>query len=240
MSHCSKGSEKPAFEKDCLRLYSMRFCPFAQRVRLVLAAKGVEYECVNINLKDKPGWFSDINPLGMVPAIEHSDGKVVYESAICCDYLNDLFPDSPLYPTDPYEKYKQRILVETLGNAIISTLYKILHGNEEAKKDLKKQLAEFEKYFKQNGTYIGGDNPRIGDYLVWPWFERLQIPSIQQELAECDLSQFAAISTWCEAMGKLPAVQECSHPEEMYVKFIEGYYRAGDPQAQLIGVDLKP
>lgn len=37
MSHYSKGSEKPPLPKDRLRLYSMRFCPFAQvseRIRL--------------------------------------------------------------------------------------------------------------------------------------------------------------------------------------------------------------
>ena len=50
----------------------------------MLAAKGIEYECVNINLKDKPEWFLDLNPVGKVPTLEHPDGKVIYESAICC------------------------------------------------------------------------------------------------------------------------------------------------------------
>ena len=30
MTHYSKGSEKPPLKGDVLRLYSMRFCPFAQ------------------------------------------------------------------------------------------------------------------------------------------------------------------------------------------------------------------
>ena len=30
MGHYSKGSEKPPFKDDRLRLYSMRFCPYAQ------------------------------------------------------------------------------------------------------------------------------------------------------------------------------------------------------------------
>ena len=63
-----------------------------QRARLVLAAKGIEYERVNINLKDKPEWFLELNPLGKVPVIEHPDGKVIYESAICCGryYYHDV------------------------------------------------------------------------------------------------------------------------------------------------------
>ena len=55
-----------------------------QRARLVLAAKGIEYERVNINLKDKPEWFLKLNPHGTVPVIEHPDGRVIHESAICC------------------------------------------------------------------------------------------------------------------------------------------------------------
>ena len=58
-----------------------------QRARLVLKAKGIEYDCVNINLKDKPEWFFELNPLGKVPVIEMPDGKVLYESAICCGEL---------------------------------------------------------------------------------------------------------------------------------------------------------
>ena len=53
----------------------------------MLKAKGIEYECVNINLKDKPEWFLEMNPLGKVPVIEMPDGKVLYESAICCGEL---------------------------------------------------------------------------------------------------------------------------------------------------------
>lgn len=37
------GSEFPPLTKGILRLYSMRFCPYSQRVRLVLEAKNIKY-----------------------------------------------------------------------------------------------------------------------------------------------------------------------------------------------------
>ena len=52
-----------------------------QRVRLVLAARGVDYEIIDINLKVKPDWFLDINPYGQVPVVEHK-GKIIRESLI--------------------------------------------------------------------------------------------------------------------------------------------------------------
>lgn len=42
----------------------MVFCPYAQRVRLVLSAKDIDHETVNINLKDKPEWLFELNPEG--------------------------------------------------------------------------------------------------------------------------------------------------------------------------------
>jgi glutathione S-transferase len=36
----------------------MRFCPYAERTMLVLLAKGIPFDVVNINLKKKPEWFT--------------------------------------------------------------------------------------------------------------------------------------------------------------------------------------
>ncbi|XP_068696183.1 glutathione S-transferase omega-1-like [Montipora foliosa] len=235
MTHYSKGSEKPPLKGDVLRLYSMRFCPFAQRARLVLAAKKIPYECVNINLKDKPDWFFDLNPGGKVPVIEQPDGTVIYESAVCCDYFEELFPKGVmLYPKDNlYKKYKQRILVETLGSAIVSAFYKSVLKQEGGQEALNKSLAEFEKYLKQNDKHVGGDEPGMGDYLIWPWFERLQ--AMQPDT----LSQYPATQAWCSAMMELPAVKDCKHSKENHLKFWEKY-GAGDPDSQLIGTEKEP
>jgi len=208
----------------------MRFCPFAERARLVLAAKGIEYECVNINLKDKPEWFLEINPLGKVPTIEMSDGKVIYESAICCEFLEDMYPEkAPLFPKDSFSKHKQRLLVEVLGNKIIPAFYKSRTGGPEEQQELDKQLTEFEKELGDK-KFVGGDNPSMADYLMWPWIERLYMLD--------DLSKFPVLSAWCAAMTNLAAVKECSYPVEWHKKFVE-LYREGNPDSQLVGIEEK-
>ena len=48
----------PRYEKFIIYPTLMsRFCPYAQRTMLTLLAKGVPFEVVNINLKNKPDWF---------------------------------------------------------------------------------------------------------------------------------------------------------------------------------------
>ncbi len=54
-------------------------------------------------------WFTKINPNGQVPALDH-DGKVITESTVICEYLEDVFADTPaLRPADPFVRAQMRI-----------------------------------------------------------------------------------------------------------------------------------
>lgn len=57
---------EPPRQEGLLRLYSMQFCPYAHRARLVLKAKGVPHDIVNINLAEKPEWYLNIHPEGTI------------------------------------------------------------------------------------------------------------------------------------------------------------------------------
>lgn len=69
-------------------------------------------EIVNMNTKQKPDWFMAKNPNGTVPVLETSSGQVVYESPITCDFLEETYPENKLYPSDPFEKAQQKMLLE--------------------------------------------------------------------------------------------------------------------------------
>ena len=54
-------------------------------------------------------WFKKINPRGQVPALDH-DGRIITESTVICEYLEDVFPDQhPLRPADPYWRAQMRV-----------------------------------------------------------------------------------------------------------------------------------
>src|ERR1051325_1728073 len=53
-----------------LQLYTFQLCPFAHRVRLTLAEKGLTAELIEIDLKNKPAGFSKISPYGKVPVLQ--------------------------------------------------------------------------------------------------------------------------------------------------------------------------
>ncbi|RQS67304.1 glutathione S-transferase family protein [Burkholderia sp. Bp8963] len=49
-------------------------------------------------LDERSRFFTEVNPMGKVPAIVH-DGRVISESAAICAYLAETFPDAGLAPT---------------------------------------------------------------------------------------------------------------------------------------------
>uniref|UniRef100_A0A7N5K006 Glutathione S-transferase omega n=1 Tax=Ailuropoda melanoleuca TaxID=9646 RepID=A0A7N5K006_AILME len=146
-----KGSQPPGpVPEGLIRIYSMRFCPYAHRTRLVLRAKGIRHEVININLRNKPEWYYTKHPFGQIPVLENSKCQLIYESVIACEYLDDAYPGRKLYPYDPYERARQKMLLELF--------YKILGY--------------------QNTIFFGGDRISMIDYLFWPWFERLDVYGI--------------------------------------------------------------
>uniref|UniRef100_A0A8C5M0J7 Uncharacterized protein n=1 Tax=Leptobrachium leishanense TaxID=445787 RepID=A0A8C5M0J7_9ANUR len=79
--------------------------------RLVLLAKGIKHEVVNINLMNKPDCYFEKNPLDLV--------------LIVCDYLDEAYPKKRLTPSDPLQEAKQRIILE-LSSGVVSEQYKVL------------------------------------------------------------------------------------------------------------------
>jgi glutathione S-transferase len=61
--------ERPAPNHNHLRLYGHLLCPFVEKVRLVLAAKKLEYQSVQINLQKRARWHYILNG-GFVPILE--------------------------------------------------------------------------------------------------------------------------------------------------------------------------
>ena len=83
-----------------------------------------------MNLKFKPDWFRKKTIIGLVPLLEKDD-KIVYESTVCDEYLDDIYPQKSLMPSDPYQKARDRILMEVFSKVhhtiTVFTIAKPLH-----------------------------------------------------------------------------------------------------------------
>jgi ganglioside-induced differentiation-associated protein 1 len=85
----------------------------SQKVRLCLAEKRLPYENRHVNLFEFEHWRPDyvkLNSKGVVPTLDH-DGRIVIESNVIIEYLEDVFPQIKLRPDDPFAKAQMRIWI---------------------------------------------------------------------------------------------------------------------------------
>nr|QII57465.1 glutathione-S transferase omega1 [Xenocatantops brachycerus] len=229
VKYLKKGDpQPPPVGAGKLRLYSMLYCPFAHRPRLVLAAKGVAFEMVDINLKNKPEWYSLLHPQTKVPALEMGGGEVVVESLDISEYLDRKFPDPPLWSADQEKNRRHKQLLESFGK-ILPSYMKLLGPNasqlvDEAVSSIAAIIKPFENELAKSGTkFFGGARPGMLDYMVWPWAERAEALRSLHPDAKLPLQDFPRLLAWGAAMKQDPAVKETAMSPEAHAAFIKVY-----------------
>jgi glutathione S-transferase len=84
------------------------------KVRFCLAEKGVEWHGHQVDLQKmeqlKPEYLG-INPKGVIPTIVH-DRRIVTESSVINEYIDEVFPGPSLVPAEPHERANMRIWVK--------------------------------------------------------------------------------------------------------------------------------
>lgn len=94
-----------------LELYHYEPSANSMKPLLCLAEKGIEYESRYVdlhNFEQHSEAFVAINPNGQVPVLVH-DGNVINESTVINEYLDEVFPEVPLRPADPFARAKMRV-----------------------------------------------------------------------------------------------------------------------------------
>lgn len=81
--------------------------------------------------------------------MEHAEGKkLVIESAVIPEYLDDIFPETKILPSDPYEKVQQKLLLERLSDQLtpaFGRVFRAIKNPEELKEKFESILKAFEE-----------------------------------------------------------------------------------------------
>jgi glutathione S-transferase len=93
-----------------LALYHNALSTCSQKVRLVLAEKGLDYESREVDLiggaQHDPEYVK-LNPKHVVPTLVHDD-RVLLESSLIIQYLDDAFPATRFKPHRRYGRKLRR------------------------------------------------------------------------------------------------------------------------------------
>lgn len=94
-----------------LELYHAEPVANSMKVLICLKEKQLDFVSHYVNLllfEQHAPEFVAMNPNGQVPVLLH-DGNIITESTVINEYLEDVFPDIPLRPADPFWRAKMRI-----------------------------------------------------------------------------------------------------------------------------------
>jgi maleylacetoacetate isomerase len=89
-----------------MRLFTRWQNSAGERVRIALNLKGIAYDYVPVGSL-APGAYRDLNPQGLMPALEVG-GRFIAQSGAILDYLEETRPDPPLLPADPLLRAEAR------------------------------------------------------------------------------------------------------------------------------------
>lgn len=100
--------------------------PYVRKVLVCLELKGIPYRIDPIAPFVGNEEFSRLSPLRRIPVLLDGD-LVLNDSTVICEYLQDRFPDVPLYPADPVQRAQARWLEEysdsQLGDVIVWRMF---------------------------------------------------------------------------------------------------------------------
>ena len=111
-----------------LALYHNDMSSCAQKVRLCLAEKGLEWESRHLSLRageHQQDWYVKLNRRAVVPTLIDGD-SVVPESNVINEYLDERFPAPPLMPGDPFGRAQVRLWTKQLDEDIHDACIAIL------------------------------------------------------------------------------------------------------------------
>jgi glutathione S-transferase len=141
------------------KLVSFVICPYVQRAIITLKFKNVLFDIEYIDLKNKPEWFIKLSPLGKVPILIIDNSKVIFESTVINELLDELNPPITL-SADPIEKAHERAWI-IFSDTLLSDLHQGLASEGTkyfdrliSKLEILENIISDKGYFKASGFSI--------------------------------------------------------------------------------------
>ena len=184
-----------------LTLYDAARCPFAARVRIVLAEKDIPYEPVEIDLENRPAWLYEKSPVGLVPVLEEDGGFVLAESRVIMEYIEERFPEPSLMPEDPAERALVRLAIERFDD-LSAPYYDLRRERSAASAErLDEQLARLDRALAER-PFLSGAEYGLADIAYVPWILRAE------SMLDVDIRPHASLAAWRDRLAGRAAIAQ--------------------------------
>lgn len=159
-----------------MKLYNIDHSPYTTRLRMQIRKKGLPVDICPPPLALRTPEFFARFPLRKVPVLELDDGRILAESTVIAEYLEQCFPDNPQRPEDAYERGQMnemtRFADTHLGPNGVFALFRALINPQNqdfdtALENLKGELTKFENLLNHHPDFH--QRPlHLGDFALVP------------------------------------------------------------------------
>ncbi|XP_058203531.1 probable glutathione S-transferase [Rhododendron vialii] len=195
---------------------------FCTRVEWAIKLKGVEYEYIQEDVRNKSPLLLKHNPVHKkVPVILHG-GRAVAESLVILEYIDDTWKQNPLLPEDPYERSTARFWAKFSDDKCIFGAFDACKAEGEEKEKAIESARESLSFLEEQiegKTFFGGEKIGFLDLAVG-WIP-LWLGVMEQvgEMKLLDAEKFPSLHEWSQNFIKIPLIKEALPPREKLVDY---------------------
>ncbi len=218
-----------------LTVYHIPVCPFSQRLEILLALKGirseVRFEVVDIT-QPRPEWLlQKTRGTTALPFLETADGKIIKESLVILQYLEDVFPERPVAQRTPYRRAVENMLTRLEGDfgnqGYAYVMNQRIEQRDGFRDGMLKQYARLNDFLLTHGSTHG---PFLFDDFGWaetvftPLFIRFWFLDYYENFALPPETQYQRAGAWRDACLAHPAARQVSREEivKLYYDYAKG------------------
>lgn len=209
-----------------IRLFHTPLSPFCRKVRLSLAEKRLEVELVEEKFWERSTESLLRNPAGKVPVLKFGD-LTLSESSAICEYLEELYPEPSLMPSDPHARHEVRRMVswfddkfhnEVTSKLLYEKIYKKLSGRGHpvaehirAGKQAFKFHIDYLGWILDRQNWVAGNTITLADFAAAAHFSSLDYISSRDSSSESgfvsdvDWNRSASVKDWYAKIKSRPA-----------------------------------
>jgi glutathione S-transferase len=120
-----------ACEEDVMKLYSGPLSLFTAKVRIALDEKGLAYDLISVPFSRAAGYSPKlpemlaINPKGQVPVLVDDD-VALYDSTLILEYLEERYPEPPLFPRHLKDRVRCRQLEAAADEILFPRVFELI------------------------------------------------------------------------------------------------------------------
>lgn len=200
-----------------MKVYGASLSPFVRKVLLTLETKGIAYDLIPVLPNQLPPNYEKISPLKKMPVLDHN-GFTVPDSSVICAYLDEVFPETPVYPRDAkqratarfIEEYGDTRLVENAAAFFAERFVKPLFFKQPADEarlakvaatDFPPVLQYLESIVPTTGYFFASAQPMVADFaIVSP------LLNAQHVGYEVDSRAYPKLASYVNRMATTPVV----------------------------------